>query len=631
MSDDYHNTSTLHATVTKVLLGLVLLSSVGALVLTGNSSTLREGVSSANIAKIGDKSISAQEFSQIYSRRIAQNNIPDEMARKMGVPQMILQSEIEHETMLQAAKKLGIRIDDKYIAEQLTKQLEQIKADGTPKEKLQMILRQQKLTEGELVASLRGDYSINVLASTVTTNDLNVPEGLLVNAYQAKKQKRSAEITYVTAETLKDRKPLTQEQLEAYYKENNNTYRIEEKRDISALVLPQKIFLKEVTVSEDEAKKYYNENPSQFMSPERVQMEQVILPDEAAAKKIIDAKPHDLSAYKTQQYIKADWYSKKTLPKELLNVVYPSQAKGIIGPVKTPLGWHVLNVTTYEDAKPESFESAKSAIEHQLKDVKIDDQMTAATNELDAMIAGGSSLADIAKKYKLEPVSVSGLQAKKAADQMKQSSIPMAVQQRIQDALFTMQANEISPLMDTPDGDNVIFQVTKVTPASTPELKTIETQIRADADKAGLNKALLTKAEELVGVYDPKDQSKLDKAISNAKLKTEAVEPMTHDELSAKFDKQFGDLLFTLSPDNRLSYVQYPDKVVLVRLKNIVSDKEKPDAKTLDGLKDALKTSMVQELQQQFMQAWQKELGVSVNETLFQNDFGPQSKEPAAQ
>jgi peptidyl-prolyl cis-trans isomerase D len=628
MSDDYHN-STIHATITKVMLGLVLLSSVVALVLTGNSSTLRDGIGRQDIAQIGDKTISAQEFGQIYSRRIAQNGIPDDMARKMGVPQMILQSEIEHETMQQAAKKLGIHIDDKYIANQLTKQLEQVKFDGTPKEKLQMILQQQKMTEKDLVDSLRGDFATNVLASTVTTNDIQIPAPILLNAFQVKKQQRSAQMIPVTMEALKGQKPLTDDQVAAFYKENSNAYRVDEKRDITALVLPQKLFVKDVTISTDDAKKFYTEHQAQLMSPERVNIEQVIFPTEAEAAKVIAAKPSDLSAYKDKQYIKADWYEKTTMPKELTSAIYPAKPKGLIGPVKTSLGYHVLNVTSYEDAKPLSFEEARPNIERQLKDAQMDEQMTTATNELDSLISQGSTLDAIAKKYNLKTVSVAGIQAKTAEKQLKDSAVPMSVQKRIQDAAFTLQENEISPMMDTTDGDNVLFQVTKITPAALPDLKAVAAQVRSDAEKAAANKALLNKAEELVGTFDAKTPDAFEKAVAKAGLKTETIAPLSKDEAVAKYDKQTADLLFTLAPDNALSYVQYPGKVVLLRLKDIVQTKEQPDAKTADALKDAVKTSMVQELQQQFLQAWQKELTIKVNTDLFQSQFGPQSKDQA--
>jgi peptidyl-prolyl cis-trans isomerase D len=627
MSDDYHNVSFFRATFTRVLLGAILLSSVAALVLTGNGSVLRDNIGGEDVAKIGDKTISVQEFSQIYSRRIAQNGITDDMARKVGVPQMILQSEIEHETMLQAAKKLGIRIDDKYIADQLMKQLDQVKLDGTPKEKLQIILQQQKMTEKDLVDSLRGDFGLNVLANTVTTNDIQVPPSLLLATYQTKKQERSAQLIAVTPDILKDKKPLTNDQVQAFYKENNNTYRVEEKRNITALILPQKLFIKDVTISDADADKYFKDHAQQFLSPERVELEQVIFPTEDAANKAIAAKPADLSTYKDQQYLKSDWYGKNTLPKEFVSAIYPAKPNGLIGPIKTSLGWHVVNVTKYEDAKPMTMEEARPVIVRQMKDAKIDEQMTAATNELDGMISQGSGFNAIAKKYELKTIPVADLQAKTIGEQLKDTAIPTSVQQRILDAIFTLQEGEVSPMMDTTGGDNVLVQVTKITPSAIPEFKAIEAKVRKDAETTAMNKALLNKAEELVGTFDVKNPAAFDKAVAQAGLKPTALAAMDKTETEKSQDKQMADLLFTLAPDNALSYVQYPNKVVLVRLNKIIQSKDKPDAKTMDELKDAVKTSMVQELQQQFLQAWQKELTIRVNTGLMQSAFGPQSKE----
>lgn len=616
--------SPLHKSVTRILLGVVLLSSVAALVLTSNSGSLPDSMGGQTVARIGSKNITAQEFQNIYARRIAQSGLSDSDARLMGVPSMVLQKEIERQTLLQASEKLGIRIDNTYVATQLKKQLEQIKLSGTPQEKLQIILQQQQITEKELVNLLRGDFAINVLASTASTGDLKVPDELLKSAYQYEKEKRSADIIAITPQVLKDAKPLSQKDIDAYYKENGEKYRTVETRDVTILTLPKTLFGKEVNISDAQAEAFYKDHADQFMSPERVRLEQVIVDSKEAADKIVVKKPTSLESLKEDQFLKSDWYGKNTLPTEFSEALYPTQPTGIVGPIKTDLGWHVVNVTEYQKAQPLSFAEAKSTIIRQLKDDQLDKQMNDFTSELDSAISEEASLNEIAKKYDLKPVTVEGIQVK---DKLANVKLSDASKQRVTEAAFTLQDDEISPLLDTTDGDYLLVQVTKIDSAHIPSLKEIEATVKADAAQAHESKQLLNKAEELVGLFDPKKPEAFIKAVQANKLPVKATAALTKADMAEDYDANLAELVFTLGPKNTLSYTQDKGKISLVRLKTIKASNDLPDPKTSEALYDKVKNDMVQELQQQFMAAWQKELKVSVNMQLMQTLFGPQAPE----
>ncbi|MDB5478539.1 MAG: putative peptidyl-prolyl cis-trans isomerase, partial [Alphaproteobacteria bacterium] len=205
--------------IIRTILGIVLLSAGMALVFTGNSSTLNSGETNQEIARIGGKSVNAVEFSRIYARALEQNGLQDSMARQMGVPAMILQREIERQILAQSAQKMGIRIDNKYVATQLKQQLNNVTVSGTPQEKLQLVLSQQKMSESELVELLRSDFAINLLASSVATGDLNVPPTLVASSYRAEKEQRSADIIPITQANIK-KTPVNETDAKAFFEEN---------------------------------------------------------------------------------------------------------------------------------------------------------------------------------------------------------------------------------------------------------------------------------------------------------------------------------------------------------------------------------------------------------------------------
>lgn len=612
----------------KFFLGALLISALAGLVLTDVGGFFRDGgVSRTDVAKVGGKTISIREFARVYQRRLEQSGMEDSIARQVGVPNMILRQEIERQILLQAAQKSGIRISNPYVAGQLKKQLDSVQMAGTANEKLQRILMQQKLTEKELVDMLRGDFSINLLGSSVATGDLVVPKQMAIAAYRAGKQKRGADIITVPFSAVKDIKPLDDDALKAFYKEHKESYRSIEKRDVMALILPQRVFLKDVSISDADVKAHFEEHKFEFMGPERVKFEQVILPSEKAAQKIIDDKPENLDAYKKEQFLPSDWYSKNGLPPEFITALYDKKPTGLIGPIKTSLGYHVLVVDGYQDAEPLPFDKAKETIRRLLKDEKLDQQMSRFTDDIDNMMMQDASLRDIAVKFGLAPVRIDALQANTAKDQMSRAGLKEAVQQRVQEAAFTLESGEISPLMDLPGGDYALLQVTEIEPAVIPELDTIKSRVKQDAIAMQKNKALNDLAESVMGKYHAAKPQAFEEAVKQHNLPVERLAPVTKADAQNRKGQHVAEALFGMDPTDGIVSFPTADKVTIVRLKDIVSSNDTPDDATLTAATDALRTSMLQEIQQQFMYAWQQKMPVSINQNLMQSAFGPQAKE----
>lgn len=608
--------------ILKVFLGLFLFGAMMGLVMTDIGGFFRSGTLRTDVASVGNETISGPQFSKTYQRRMEQSGITPDIAQKMGLPNMVLQQEIEREVLLQASKQNGVRIDDAYIANQLKQQLDAINMIGTPAEKLQRVLMQQQITEKQLVDLLRGDFTINVLASAVTTGDMVVPEELTLSLFRNEKEKRDADVIVIEQAGIKAKAP-TDKEVAAFFKEKKENYRVDETRDIAVLILPSALFVKDVAVDAKDVETYYNDHKDQFMSAERVRVEQVITPTEDAAKAIMKDQPKSLESYKSDknQFIQMDWYNKDGMPQELAKPLYTDKIKGLREPVRTSLGWHVMLVERYEEPAPKSFASVKELITRLLKDEQLDAHMSEITNELDAMVSEGVPLDEIADKMKLKTVHIAGLNAANAQKKLETASIAKGALPRVQEAAFTLNSDEVSPLMDVADGDYAMVQVTKLVPSAIPELAAIKASVTEDAAQAARGKALQDHADALVATFTPKDGGKFDKAVKEKGHTAQAVSGLTKADAEKRFSKEFSTLLFTLTPDNPLSYTQEIGKITLVRLKKVTANTETPSKDTLKELHETLRNAMLQEIQQQFILAWENKLGVSVNHQLLQSMF----------
>lgn len=609
--------------VLKILLSTLLFGALMGLVMADVGGFFRDGgTSRTDVARVGNETISSVEFARTYQRRLEQSGINPDIALQMNLPNMVLQQEVERQILLQAAHENGVRISDNFIATQLKKQLDTIQMTGTPQEKLQQVLMQQQLSEKQLVELLRGDFTINVLASAVTTGDMAVPEDMVLAAYRAEKQTRDADIITIPAKVAKAA-ALNDKAIEAYFNENKENYRTTETRDVEILVLPQSLFIKNIAVTDAEIEEFYKTHSDRFLSPERVRISQIITQSKDSATRIHDEKPQNLSSYQGDavQFVDFDWYNKDGLPKEIADVVFKDKSAGLYGPVETSLGWHVLLVEKFEAPAPRALASVKSTIERQIKDEMLDSHMTEITNDIDTMVSEDAALKEIADKYKLQTIRVSGIDANNAKAKLQAANIADGVLPRVQEAVFTLDTDETSPLMDTASGDFALARITKLTPSAIPALKDVRDQVVKAATKAAGDKALQEFAENLLGKFNHDKPAAFDKAVKDAGLSVQTLNNASKSEVESRFSAETANLLFTLTPDNALSYTKQADVIKLVRLKTIRSSNATPSASEKDTIQDSLRTTMLQEVQQQFTQAWQDKLGLRVNQRLLQTMF----------
>lgn len=615
----------------RLLLALVLFSALAGLVVSDAGGFFRNGNGGKqDVATVGGKGITAQEFMPIYRRALMQNNIEEKQALQMGLPYMVLQQEITRRTMTEAAHAAGIRLGTQRIANELRKQLDATPLSGTTKEKLQVVLRQQDMSEAQFVAMLRDSFTANLLASSIAGEDMQIPSAMIEAPFRAERQQRSAEAVTISRDAVRNNVKVSDKDIADFYKEKREAYRTMEKRDLAILTLPQKLFLGDTKIDDAAIKKFYDENTDQFMLPARVKMAQMIASDEKAAKAMLDKKPADIAAVKEKdvQAMTSDWYTQPSLPQELQNALYPAKPSGWVGPVKTSLGWHVLKVESYEESKPRPLADANETIHKQLNDEALDAQLNKAAESIESHLGDESVLDDLAKEYKLEQVVMHDVTATALPGTLKEKKLPEAMAQRISEAAAQLQEGETSPLLTTPDGDMMLVQVKKITPSSIPALEAIHTQVEQNARQAAENRAMQALADRLINATSDKNKTAFADAARKNNLAVKNVGPMNFATAEKEMGKGAANLLFALSTKSPVSSTEEANSITVLHLQQIVPFTGPVDEKALPGLRDKAKSSLSMEIQQEFLQGWRDQLKAEPNMKLMQQIFAQETTTP---
>lgn len=118
-----------------------------------------------------------------------------------------------------------------------------------------------------------------------------------------------------------------------------------------------------VTVTEEEARTWFEENHLKsggeprpgFFEPEKAKIREVVLPvaDEAAARERHAAWQGD---------VEARWRAREDLPEKVATAVFAPGVSGLLEPIATPRGWHVIEVLETRAVQPLAFEDLRDEV-----------------------------------------------------------------------------------------------------------------------------------------------------------------------------------------------------------------------------------------------------------------------------
>jgi peptidyl-prolyl cis-trans isomerase D len=151
-----------------VIFGFLIMA-VGGMVFMDIGGFFRSGgVGSTDVAKVGGEKISLPSFDRSLRRSLSQLGIGPQDAYKAGYVDQFLASEVNSRLLSHAASDLGILVDDKRIAKQISALLAPMTQAGQdPKTVLRQILMNQGMSEGELTRAIGQEISLGVLNRTI--------------------------------------------------------------------------------------------------------------------------------------------------------------------------------------------------------------------------------------------------------------------------------------------------------------------------------------------------------------------------------------------------------------------------------------------------------------------------------
>ena len=617
---------------TKIILTITALSFMS---LFGVSGYINSANSNKPVIKVDNLEISQSEFNYMLQKELSKlkdmdsANPEEAEARKAEISAELAKIKLEDLLLENTMKKFKVDVTDSLVSQIIQISPQFLNNGKFDREMYKWYMNKNNLTEKDLVAEIKRNIGRKILVET-QVEGFKVPEVLQSQMQKVLGQRRTFKYIKLAAADAKiDRKP-SQEELDQYYEDFNEEFRVPEKRDVKVLSLPLETIEKSINVSDDEINAYYKEHIEEYEQPEKRHVLQLAFEDEESAKKAeaeLAAKDFMAVAAENGQSAEDTDFgdvAKSDLSDELADVVF-SLAKGQISkPENINGGWQILKVTDIIPASSTPRAQANAQIKKTIQEERAYDGSYELMTKLEDKLGAGATLQEIADSFDIALARVENLTedgsfdgaliGKKLTEDGSSDAVNVDIAELVKnkdviDAAFSYNAGEVSQTIEGDDG-LIVVEVEKVHESHIQP----ENEVTAKITKLWQESEKVSITQELVDNinHDLEAGDTLSEVAGRYNLPVMKTMPITRGETFA--DLNFNDMKTLFSAGKEEAKVlQHGDDYLIAETNEVYDDSSALSQEDKNFLKQALQAEMAQEMADALLHGYAKDYKVEVN------------------
>jgi len=586
------------------------------------------------VAKIGNTEISIEQFRQFYTDRLQQvgrqvgRAITPDQARGLGLDRQILSQIVAETTLDEYSRKLRLGLSDAEISRRITSDPSFRGANGQfDRTRFEQIIRNAGFSEPRFVDQQRRDTLRRQIVQSII-GEIKVPTIALSAINQYQNEKRSIEYLTLTPAQAGDIAAATPEALKKYFDERKVLFRAPEYRKITLLSLTPADIAKPDAVSDADAKAYYERNKNSYGAPERRELRQIVFPnaqDAATASERI-AKGLSLADLAKERGLKDSDIDVGTVTKSeiidpaVADAAFALKAGEISAPVKGSFGTVLLQVGKIEPGSQKTYEEVASQIKREQAEARARTEINNLRDKIEDERAGGSTLAETAKKLGLKSRTIEAIDRSGRAPDGK----PVADLPRTPDVISTAFGSDVgvdSEALQLPNNGLLWYDVTGITPSRERTLEEVKDQVATRWRDDEIATRLLAKTDDMLGKL--KTGGVLSQVASEAGLKLESASGLQRGRSAGFVPAKVVDAVFKVAkgaPGSAEGETQ--TQRFVFRVTEVIDpplDANSPQAKQLST---SLQSSYSDDMIGQYIARLESDYGVSINQQALNQVIG---------
>jgi peptidyl-prolyl cis-trans isomerase D len=454
------------------------------------------------VAKVGSETISQSEFQQAYQsmdRRLQQmygEQYTPEVAKQMQVPLQALNEAVTTKILLREARRAGLSVSDKEVSDEILSSPSFLDDQGhfIGEQRYSQILVQNRLSVAGFEEMVRNDLLKRKLLEALSAG-LYVSDAELERTYREQVERAKVRYIEVPRTRFADL-VVAPAEVTAWFNAHRQDFRLPEQRQAAYLLVEPAQLINQVKLSDAELQSYYSAHQDEFKQDEQVRASHILLQinDKRTAaeaerqlaeiKQRIE-KGEDFGAVARQVSedpgSKANggdlgFFSHGHMVKEFEQAAFSAPVGQLVGPIKSPFGYHLLKVTGRHAGGVQPLAEVRPQIQSRLAFDRARALAESKAKELAARLAKDkpTSAAALAALAKDNP-GVTSADTGKFSQQGAVAGLGLA--QQLNAVVFAAKKGDVTGAVEVPRGWAIAL-VEDVFPAHLAELTEVEPKVR---------------------------------------------------------------------------------------------------------------------------------------------------------
>jgi peptidyl-prolyl cis-trans isomerase D len=582
------------------------------------------GFGRSSLAKIGKTEVTIEQFRQIYteklqlfSRQIGRP-ITLEQARALGIDRQITRQIIDEILLDERVRTLRLGISDAEIARRIML----IPAFQGPngqfeRQRFVEALRNAGFTEQRFVAEQRRETLRQQLVGTIAGAPI-APTAMVEAADRYQNEQRTIEYVLFDRAQAGEAAAPAPDVLAQYFEPRKAQFRAPEYRKVVIVALLPAERARWMEISDEDLKRAYEERKVRLATPERRQIQQIVFPkaDEARAASERIAKGETFEAIAKERGLAEKDIDLGTvaraamLDRVVADAAFALKEGEVSAPVQGRFGTVLLRVTKIEPEKVPTFEEATEQLRTDLANERVKSEITAIYDKVEDERSLGKPLAETAEKLKLEARTIEIDRSGRDPQNQPVSNLPQ--QQRLVSGAFTADIGTDNDPLQV-DGGYVWYEVSGITPERDRTLDEVKDQVEARWREDEVANRLRTKAATFLDKV--KGGTALAEAAAADNLKVETRAEIKRASSAPPLTERTLDAIFRTAKDAVGSaQAEQPGEQLVFRVTGVVEPTTDLASEESKRLRGALNNAMAGDVQAEYLQLLEREIGVTINE-----------------
>lgn len=494
-------------TIAKIIIGLLIVS----LSIWGMDAIVGGFSGEPEVATVNGEDITEREFLRVVQmegqRRLSEMENPDpSMLDEDEIRRDVLESLIQEEVLIQDANAQGLELSDEDIDSLIT-QMPQFQVDGTfNRDRFVAAVRNMGMGVGEFREAMRKQYVVNQIRAGIAQSGVVTDENV-AQLLRIQNQTRDFRVLTVPAETVRDGVEVSEAEIEAYYQDNIDQYRLPERVDAEYIALSLEALAETVDISDEDLEAYYKQQASELASEERRAAHILIEDGESASETMSEIQGRlesgedfaDLAEEFSVDSMSAEQggdlgFAERGIYDEAFEEALFALEKGEVSePVDTSFGVHLIKLLDVRRSEVPSLEEMETELRRELAQRQAQDRFAEVRTQLADSAYAADDLNEPAQELGLEIRETGGVTRDGGDAPFDHAGL---VRQLFSDDVLKDRFN--TELIDVGDSVSVVARVKTYYEAEEQPLEAVRDEIRMALLEQKTREALRARADSLI-------------------------------------------------------------------------------------------------------------------------------------